>query len=52
VGVKIDIQQDGRTKTREVKTRRDQPLIVAGKKKKKTGQKNCSDPTLTSNYTT
>jgi hypothetical protein len=39
-------------KTREVKTRRDQPLIVADKKGEKTSQKNCSNPTLTSNYTT
>jgi hypothetical protein len=40
-------------KTREIKTRRDQPLTVAeGEKRGKTGQKNCSNPTLTNNYTT
>jgi hypothetical protein len=48
--VNTDIQQHRRTKTREVKTRREWPLIVADKKKGNPGQKNFSNPSLTSNY--
>jgi hypothetical protein len=48
--VNTDIQQDRRTKTREVKTRREWPLIVADRKKRNPGQKNFSNPTRTSNY--
>jgi hypothetical protein len=42
--VNIDIQQDGQMKTREVKTRRDQPLIVADKNKKKPARRTAVTP--------